>query len=157
MNTKVKNYKNSRNYFEKNKTMTSDSCKRRMPKKSRKTFTESVDHFSEETTFHGMRNAFHSKYKIPRRLFWILVISVMTGIYIYLLVNSTLKYFRYESTTAVMKVRTKSLNFPAVSICDQMIFPKSTLDLYHPRAVELVLKLFTVGTTNNLTASGFKL
>lgn len=119
------------------------------------TIRDSINHFSDDTTLHGFRNALHSKYRIIRRIFWTMVLLTMVTAYVYVLANSTRNYLKYETSTKITKKHVSTLRFPSVSICDQNIFPKSALMKY-PGLEELLTTHFMGDNLHNLTTGMWK-
>lgn len=107
-----------------------------------------LEDFGERTTLHGCQNICNAKHRTIRRFLWFVVLTAMIGAYSYLLFLSLKKYFLFESSFNIKKVRNNTLSFPSVSICDQNLFPKSYL--HNSSQEEILLKLHT---DTNLTAN----
>ena len=114
-----------------------------------KTCTEAFNGFSDETSLHGFRNAMHSKYASYRRLIWAAILLLAIAGYLYLLTISVQKYYSYTSHTRFTRNYTTSLDFPAVSICEQNVFPRSTLASY--QGLEKYIVHYQLNTTHTLT------
>lgn len=86
--------------------------------------------FSGETTLHGFRNAFSTKYKTGHRLVWMLILLIMISAYMYVFTTSLVRYFKYNVSTSNRQIYADTLEYPTLSVCDQNMFTNSALHEY---------------------------
>ena len=84
--------------------------------------------FTEGTSLHGIKNVTDPGYRVWRRLFWVVLILLMTGFLVGQLVLSVLKYRSFPSTVNVDIVHHEKLSLPDVTICNNNYAGKAFLD-----------------------------
>ncbi|CAG2241766.1 unnamed protein product [Mytilus edulis] len=97
--------------------------------------------FGDQTSFHGFRYvAEHSSFSI-RRLLWFLLILACFGGLVFQIVDRVTYYFGWPVTVNVGVNYNKTLEFPAVTICNQNAFKASLATEYG--WYEMIEKMFT--------------
>ena len=115
---------------------------------------EIVLHYFADTTLHGLNHACLAGVTKVRRGLWLLLLLAMTACYLTLTVYSVQRYYKYESATSFSRKSVDSLDFPAVSVCDINLVPKSAIDA-DPELYRLIVRLESEGGLDelNLTAA----
>ena len=82
------------------------------------------DTFVSQTTLHGFHFLFDSKTRL-RRILWLCLLLLNTGLLINQIQKSVIKYFAYKSAISKHIDMPQRLAFPAISICNQNMLRKS--------------------------------
>ena len=85
------------------------------PKKSR--LKSKFIEWSQSSTSHGYSNIFRTKNLILRTM-WFLFFLTGLSVAIYMVSRSILEYLNFDVTTKIRKLKTDTLVFPAVTICN---------------------------------------
>ena len=110
---------------------------------------EIVLHYFADTTLHGLNHACLAGVTKVRRGLWLLLLLAMTACYLTLTVYSVQRYYKYESATSFSRKSVDSLDFPAVSVCDINLVPKSAIDA-DPELHRLIARLGSEGGLDKL-------
>ena len=84
--------------------------------------------FTERTFLHGIKSVTDPGYWVLRRLFWVVLILLMTGFLVGQLVLSVLKYRSFPSTVNVDIVHHEKMSLPDVTICNNNYAGKAFMD-----------------------------
>ena len=90
----------------------------------------SLTDFASNSTLHGFNKTCDANSNIIRRTVWIVILISAVGAYVFLMITSILKYYRYDTNTKISELTAKQLKFPAVSICQQNQFDESFVQNY---------------------------
>ena len=116
--------------------------RRRLLKRDKKKFMK----YASSTTTHGVRHIFFGKSKIRRALWALLFLFVFVGC-CYTTVDRILHYVSVPTATTVSTVHARSIQFPAITLCNTNSFRKSYLD--KKNLTELVQSAFRLVITNS--------
>ena len=73
--------------------------------------------FGDRTSVAGLNNAVHSK-STGKKLYWMILFVLGTGFTFNGIADVFINYYEYDVTTSTDVTTTKSVTFPAVSICN---------------------------------------
>lgn len=111
--------------------------KQNLPRKSR------VEKFAEETTLHGIRYVTNNRLHKARRFLWFVLLLVVAIWLVFGITSGVRKYFEYPVTTLVKFSYVKSIDFPAVTLCNYNQFRRSKLETYDPVYQKILLAIAT--------------
>ncbi|KAJ8297666.1 hypothetical protein KUTeg_024197 [Tegillarca granosa] len=95
-------------------------------KSNKKDFTSVVKKFSQNTSIHGIRYLGEKNLFIFRRLTWLLLFCASATLLVYQITDRIIHYYSWPVTVNVKVNYNTSVQFPAVTICNQNAF-KATL------------------------------
>ena len=116
--------------------------RQRLMKRDKKKFMK----YASSTTTHGVRHIFIGKSKIRRVLWALLFLFVFVGC-CYTTVDRILHYVSVPTATTVSTVHARSIQFPAITLCNTNSFRKSYLE--RKNLTELVQSAFQLVITNS--------
>ena len=82
-------------------------------------------YFGTNATLHGLNHICALTSTRGRRGVWCVLVSIMFVLYSILAAYSISEYVQFDSTTKISTLFRTSMQFPAISICQQNIIPKS--------------------------------
>ncbi|XP_062594595.1 uncharacterized protein LOC134256016 [Saccostrea cucullata] len=89
-------------------------------------FHSSLQEYGNNASFHGLHFVTDPLSNKPRRLFWLLLLLACLAVLIYQIVDRVIYFYSYPVTVNVKVNYNRSLEFPAVTICNQNAY-KATL------------------------------
>ncbi|XP_061183635.1 acid-sensing ion channel 5-like [Saccostrea echinata] len=89
-----------------------------MSKKYRK-FHSSLQEYGNNASFHGLHFVTDPLSNKPRRLFWLLLLLVCLAVLVYQIIDRVIYFYSYPVTVNVKVNYNRTLEFPAVTICNQ--------------------------------------
>lgn len=75
--------------------------------------------FTNETTFHGIKNIFDPNHSLKRKLFWTIVVAGILCLFLFQVIARGIDFGRKESSVNFEVLYSKKLDFPSVTICNQ--------------------------------------
>ena len=94
--------------------------------------TLKLSNFASNTTLHGLDKTCEANSHIIRRCIWIVLLLSAIAAYLFVMVTSVIKYYRFDTNTIIVETTVKSLKFPSVSICQQNQFSESFVQQNDP-------------------------
>ncbi|XP_074653092.1 acid-sensing ion channel 2-like isoform X2 [Tubulanus polymorphus] len=98
------------------------------------TFMDRLEHWSDETTFHGFKEFIHRDVSKARRVIWFIMVWCCMGYFVNILINRILYFASYPHSTKVDVTYVPKIAFPAITICNVnsvRLSPLTDNDLYH--------------------------
>ena len=92
--------------------------------------------FTEDTTFHGIKNFSKSGISIWRRLIWLIVILGMLSFSIYVIVQAVTTFLQFNTVTSVYQIFHDKLEFPTLHICNFNVERTNAMDEHYPDIVD---------------------
>ena len=77
-----------------------------------------ISNFMAHTTIGGLCNAAQSATRV-RQAYWLIVFTVLTALTLQSLVGVIQQYFAYDVITSTDLSYSNTLNFPAITVCNQ--------------------------------------
>ncbi|CAC5411235.1 unnamed protein product [Mytilus coruscus] len=97
--------------------------------------------FSDQTSFHGLRYVAEETTFPHRRILWLILILVCFGASVYQISDRVIYYNRWPVTVNLGVNYNKTLQFPAVTICNQNAFKATLAEKYG--WYKMIEKMFT--------------
>ena len=104
-----------------------------------------VKKFGENTTLHGIRGVCDGSSHFIHRVIWSLLVVLALFFYTAVTYTSVSSYFQYNTVTKISTTAAESLDFPAVTICDQNQIPWSVLQHYNQSTQDCLNKGLFIG------------
>ena len=119
--------------------------------KCNKDLKDVIQKFGSQTTLHGVRGICDGSLCLVQRILWGVLLSAGLIAYAVISFMSISSYFDYESITKISTSSVNSLDFPAVTFCDQNVLPISVLETSDNSTIECISKGFLIGSLQNDT------
>lgn len=98
--------------------------------------------FQGDTTLHGFKYVFNSQSDFIRRILWACILLGMFAAFGGTLVESLVKYYKYETYTSTNIKRVTQHNMPAITMCNMNTVSKTLLEATYPALVDSLQAFF---------------